>query len=205
LGEEPHLNVERYAEAFFDVVEALEVQRVVALGGVYGAVPYDLDRQVSCSYSLPAMKRELSQYAVKFSNYEGGTGTCTYLTHKAEQRGIEFVALYAVVPFFNFGKLSSNFSGIKLDSDPKAWYDLMKRVDHMFSLELDLSTFEARARRLVATVRAQIDEIDSRLPHFRVKERIDALTRDFVEMPFSPLSEVWERELGHLFGEAGSS
>ena len=52
LGDEPHLNVERYAEAFFDVVKELGVRRVVAVGGVYGAMPYDKDREVSCVYSL---------------------------------------------------------------------------------------------------------------------------------------------------------
>ncbi|MFH1085202.1 MAG: PAC2 family protein [Chloroflexota bacterium] len=32
-GEEPHQNEGRYAEAFFDVVEALNVRRVVSVGG----------------------------------------------------------------------------------------------------------------------------------------------------------------------------
>ena len=63
-GEEPHLNAEGYADAFFDAVEALGVRRVLALGGVYGAVPYDRDRQVSCVYSLPRLKEELEPYAL---------------------------------------------------------------------------------------------------------------------------------------------
>jgi hypothetical protein len=37
LGDEPHLNEEGYAEAFFNVVQALGVRRVIAVGGVYGA------------------------------------------------------------------------------------------------------------------------------------------------------------------------
>src|SRR6476620_1578478 len=32
LGDEPHLNAETYAEAFFDVAEALNVKRVIGLG-----------------------------------------------------------------------------------------------------------------------------------------------------------------------------
>ena len=53
LGEEPHLNVFRYAELFFDAVETLGVKRVIGLGGVYGALPFDKDRDISCVYSLP--------------------------------------------------------------------------------------------------------------------------------------------------------
>ena len=89
-GEEPHLNAEGYADAFFDAVEALGVRRVLALGGVYGAVPYDRDRQVSCVYSLPRLKEELDPYALGFSDYEGGVSIGTYLADEAERRGIEF-------------------------------------------------------------------------------------------------------------------
>jgi len=44
LGEEPHLNEERYADAFFDVVEELGIERVAAVAGVYGAMPYEKER-----------------------------------------------------------------------------------------------------------------------------------------------------------------
>jgi len=61
LGEEPHCNEEQYAEAFFDAVEELSVKRVTAVAGVCGPVPYDKDRNVSCVYSLPEMKDELTK------------------------------------------------------------------------------------------------------------------------------------------------
>ncbi|MBN1991243.1 MAG: PAC2 family protein [Anaerolineae bacterium] len=38
LGDEPHLHADQYAESFFDVVEALHVKRVAAVGG--GVWPY---------------------------------------------------------------------------------------------------------------------------------------------------------------------
>ena len=65
LGDEPHLYVERYAETFFEAVQELGVKRVAVLGGVYAPVPYDKDRQISCTYSLPRMKLELEEYAVR--------------------------------------------------------------------------------------------------------------------------------------------
>jgi hypothetical protein len=39
LGDEPHLNIERYTAAFLEVAEALGVRRIVGLGGVYGELP----------------------------------------------------------------------------------------------------------------------------------------------------------------------
>ena len=35
LGDEPHLNADRYADAFLEIVARLKVKRVAAVGGVY--------------------------------------------------------------------------------------------------------------------------------------------------------------------------
>ncbi|MEW5718805.1 MAG: PAC2 family protein, partial [Chloroflexota bacterium] len=60
LGDEPQLNAERYADAFFQIAQAFDVRRIVTLGGVYGPVPHDKDRDISCTYSLRKMKDELA-------------------------------------------------------------------------------------------------------------------------------------------------
>ena len=70
-GEEPHIAVEHYSDAFFDAVQAFNVRRVAIVGGVFGAMPYDKDREVSCVYSLPHLKEELQKYAVRFSGLRG--------------------------------------------------------------------------------------------------------------------------------------
>ena len=198
-GEEPHLSVERYADAFLDAVEALAVRRVVAVGGVHRAVPYDKDRQRSCIYSLAKIKEELAKYAIELPGREGGASIGTYLAHRAEEREIAYLALYASVPFYNFGNSSASFTGIQLESDYQAWYDVMKRLNHMLELELDLSDLERKSRQLVAIVRTQIDEMDRKTPQLKIRERIAEMTQDFVETSFLPLSEMWERELRHLF------
>jgi proteasome assembly chaperone (PAC2) family protein len=199
LGEEPHLNVERYAAAFFNVVKELSVKRVVAVGGVYGAMPYDKDREVSCVYSLRGMKDELAKYAVKFSNYEGGATIGTYLVDRAEQRGVEFLDFYAFVPAYDFSQLSTGLQGVRVENDFKAWYDLMRRFNHMFDLGIDLSDLERQSDELTSSMDSKIAELEREMPQLKVREYMEELARDFTEMPFMPLDEVWERELGDLF------
>jgi proteasome assembly chaperone (PAC2) family protein len=199
LGEEPHQNEARYAEAFLDIVEALGVKRVAAVAGVYGAMPYEKDREVSCVYSLPSMKADMQQYAVKLSNYEGGSTIGTYIADRAEPRGIEFLVYYAFVPMYDFAHLSVHFTGIKIEEDYKSWYDLMRRLDHMFSLHMDLSDLESRSEQLIASIDEQIDELEQTIPQLKVREYIRELTESFEERPFMPLGDVWERELGDLF------
>ncbi len=86
LGQEPHLNVDRYCDALMDAAEELGVKRILCLGGVYGSMPYDRDREIHCVYSLPALQEELADYAVSMSNYEGGATVGVYLTHAADAR-----------------------------------------------------------------------------------------------------------------------
>lgn len=199
LGEEPHLNVERYAEAFFYAVEELGVRRVAAVGGVYGAMPYDRDREVSCVYSLPEMKDELAEYAVKFSDYEGGATIGTYFVDRAEQSGVEFLVFYAFVPAYDLSELSTHLQGMRIENDFKAWYDLTRRLNHMFDLGIGLSDLGRRSDELTSSMDYKIDELERAMPQLKVREYVDGLSRDFVEMPFMPLGEVWERELGDLF------
>jgi len=201
LGDEPHLNADRYAGAFLDAAQALRVRRVAALGGVYGAIPYDKDRQVSCVYSLRRMKDELADYAVRFSDYEGGATIGTLLVDRAEARGVEIIELYAFVPAYDFGQYADQFQGVRIENDFKAWYDLMRRLNHMFDLGLDLSDLQRQSAELISALDAKIEELESKLPQLNVREYMEELAKDFTERSFMPLDDVWERELGDLFSD----
>lgn len=201
LGEEPHQDEERYAEAFFDAVEELGIKRVAVASGVYGAVPYDKDRNISCVYSLLGMKDELTKYAVKFSNYEGGTTISMHLAHRAEARGIEFFRFCAFVPSYDFSKLSTLVQPIAIEKDFKAWYDLMIRLDHMFSLNMDLSDLEKRSDELVSTWDSKIAQVASRMPQLRVKDYMQKVDEEFSEMSFEPLSDVWEEAIEDILDD----
>jgi proteasome assembly chaperone (PAC2) family protein len=201
LGDEPHLDIERYAEAFFNMVEMLEVKRVVVVGGVYGAVPYDKERQISCTFSLPSLKAELAEYAVRFANYGGGVSIGTYLADQAEQRGLEYITWYGFVPAYDFSQLAENLQGVVVENDFKAWYDLMRRLNHMFGLRLDLSDLARRSDELLTTMANKLDTLERRQPNLDLREYLAELTRDFTETPFIPLDDVWERELGDLFND----
>ena len=199
LGDEPHLNAAQYIDTFLDVVEQLGVSRVVAVGGVYGEMPFDKDREISCVYSLPGLKKELADYVVRFSDYEGGTTIGTYLVDRAESRGLECLDFYAFVPTYDFSRSETIFQGIRLENDFKAWHDLMRRINHMFRLELNLSDLEQQSEELTSSVAAKIDELAREMPQLKVKEYLAQVNEEFTERQFMPLDEVWERELGDLF------
>ena len=199
LGDEPHLRAQEYSDAFFAAVKQLQVERVAAVGGVYGEMPFDKDRDVSCIYSQLEMKEELSSYAVRFSNYEGGSTIGSYLVDKAEAEGVEFFVLYAFVPAYDFNQPTLFPQGVRIENDYKAWYDLVLRLNHMFELGLDLSDLDKKSDRLTAAMDAKIDELENEMPQLKVREYVEKLNTEFTERPFVPLGAVWEDELRDLF------
>ena len=203
LGDEPHLNAELYADLWLDAVEQLGVKRVICLGGVYGSMPYDREREIHAVYSLPRLKTELDNYAVKYSNYEGGSTIGTYLAYRAGQRGIELIDLYAFVPAYDFSQISNQVQGLRIDSDFQAWFDVMRRIKHMFELEIDLSDLEMRSLELASSMDAKVEEVTRKYPKLKVKEFMQQLTDAFEELPFMPLDDLWARELGDLLDDLG--
>ena len=65
MGDEPHLDMERYTAAFLQAAQSLGVKRIVGLGGVYGELPYNKERMVSGTYSLLAMKEAPARFMTK--------------------------------------------------------------------------------------------------------------------------------------------
>lgn len=201
LGSEPHLNAEQYGDALFEAAQTLGVKKMSAVGGVYGPMPYDKDRDISCAYSLPHMKAGLEEYAVRFSNYEGGATIGSFLLSQAEEKGLEFFVMYAFVPAYDLSQLSSLLQGIRIENDYKAWYDLLRRLNHMFDLGLDLSELEQFSHELILSMDSKIEALEKEMPQLKVKDYLRNLTEDFNEMSFMPLDDVWERELGDLLDD----
>lgn len=201
-GDEPHTDIDRYADGLFEAAKELGVHRVGLVGGVYGAMPYDKDREVSCTYSLRGMKTELASYAVRFSNYQGGATIGSYLVDRAEAHDLEVFVFNAFVPAYDFSQASASVQGIRIEHDYKAWYEIMRRFNHMFGLGIDLSDLDRQSEELTASIDAKVAELERTLPHLNVRGYLDKLSANFTERPFMPLDDVWERELGDLFDDS---
>lgn len=201
VGDEPHLRIEEYADAFFTIARELNVRRVVALGGVYSAVPYDKDRQISCTYSQTKLKSELDEYAVNYSNYSGGVSIGSYLLDPAEKLGIEYIAFYAIVPMYDLSQLSPMLQGFSVEQDFKAWHDVMRRLNYMLKFQVDLADLERKSRDVIASVQDQIAALEEKTPGVDIREFFSKLAEEFEEPNFAPLDDVWTTGLNDLFKE----
>lgn len=201
VGDEPHLDVERYTRAFLDMAQTLGVRRIVDFGGVYGELPYDKERMVACTYSLPALKEEVENLAVNLSDYQGGASIGSVICRLAGDRDMAYVSFYAFVPTYDFANVPQIANKIRIENDYMAWYGVMRRVNHLLKLGFDLSDLERKSRRLVQVVDAKVKELDEIDPQIGIHDYLARLSADFTEVTFEPLDDVWEDEFRRLFDD----
>jgi proteasome assembly chaperone (PAC2) family protein len=198
LGDEPHLDIERYAEAFLQAARELRVKRIIGLGGVYGELPYEKERMVSGIYSLPRLKEEMEGLAVNLSEYEGGVSIGSYICRRAGEKEMEYVAFYAFAPMYDFSNITQIGGTIRIENDYKAWLAVMKRLNFMLKLDFDYTDLEKKSQELMQIVDNKIDELDKSAPQLGIRDYIRKLSEDYNEMPFEPLDDVWEDEIRRL-------
>jgi len=199
LGDEPHLDAERYVGALLQVAKELRVKRIIGFGGVYGELPYNKERMVSSTYSQNHLKAELDNIGVNFSDYHGGGSIGSYVCRRASEQDVEYLSLYAFVPVYDFSNISRNASGIQIENDFMAWLGIMRRVNYMLKLNWDLSELEAKSQRLIKLMDDKIEEIAKAFPEINIHEYIQQLDDDFDEVVFEPLQDLWEDEINRLF------
>ena len=200
-GEEPHLDIERYTRLFLQAARELGVKRIVSLGGVYGELPYDKERIVSCIYSKTSLKAEVEALAVNLSDYSGGASIGSYLCRRAGEQDMEFTGFYAFVPAYDFSGQGMGTNAIRIETDYMAWLALMQRINHMLQLNLDLSHLEKKSRQLVEVMDEKINEIEAQAGVEGVRDYLERLSELFEETPFDPAGEFWEAELRDIFSK----
>ena len=201
LGDEPHMDIERYVDSILQAAKTFHVNKIIGVGGVYGELPYDKERVVSCIYSQRELKDELQGLAVTFSDYQGGASIGSYFCKRAVAQAIPFIEFYAFVPTYDFSNVAQAGSSIRIETDYMAWLGVMRRVSHLLGLDMDLSDLEAKSQELLAAMDARVEQVDAASPELGVRDYMRKLSTEFKETPFNPEDEYWEEELRRIFNK----
>ncbi len=186
LGEEPWQRIDIYAESFFQVVKELGIKQTVAVEGVNGPAPPDLERRITCTYSKPEMKEMLDRYGVQFSSY-GSDG------RRGPTIGMALVSMahfqYPDVEMFRFGAMApmypfvaSSNQQLNIPTDRKAFYDIMRRVNAIFDLDIDLSELRTRGEKESNDLLTTLERISS--TNAEAKQIIDQVRAEYSYTPF---------------------
>jgi predicted ATP-grasp superfamily ATP-dependent carboligase len=198
IGDEPHMDAERYTKAYLGAAKALNVSRIVQFGGVYAQIPYDRARHIHAIYSLPTLADKIKDLEIDFSNYQGPASIGSYVAKRAGEQRIELIGLYAFNPIYQFGTLEELHKTIHVENDYLAWLNVVERVNHMLGLNFDLGDLEEMSDNLVADLDQKVRDLDTKYPELRIEAFMQRLRSEFEEKIFNPLDDIWENELNRL-------
>ncbi|MCL4534694.1 MAG: PAC2 family protein [Bacteroidetes bacterium] len=170
-GTEPNLQWEEYTDIVLSVAEQSGVERLYSVGGVLDTSPHTREPLVSCSVSDLKLKAELAPYAVSYSNYKGPSTFNSALIAACRHKGLEAIHLTGrstYYPEFN----------ISIPHNSKVIYALLRRLNRLIGLGLDLSDLDQAGREL----QAKLDGIVAR--NLKLKRYVEELEKNFVEVRY---------------------
>jgi predicted ATP-grasp superfamily ATP-dependent carboligase len=130
-GVEPSMRWRAFCTQVIDLAEALGVQLVVSLGALLADVPHTRPVALTGHASDPGLVERLEMHA---SSYEGPTGIVGVLHTACIDAGLPSASLWASVPHY-----------VAAASNPKAALALLRGVEGLVSVSVDVSEFESAA------------------------------------------------------------
>ncbi len=188
LGTEPNLNWEEYAEAILGVAEEFDVVTIYLLGGVLDKTPHTREPGVSCACSSDQLREEMRKYSVQFSSYEGPGSFNTTLLHICQDRRGQMVNITARATYY------PEFN-IVISHNPKTIRAVVRRLNHLLHLNLDMSDLDRQAEEF----EAKISFMTSQNPRFQAY--VEELEKDFTEVRYEEPLEMSPDEAVRLAEE----
>jgi predicted ATP-grasp superfamily ATP-dependent carboligase len=130
-GFEPSMRWRTFSAGLVDLAEALGVQLVVTLGALLGDVPHTRPVAMTGHATDRALMERLG---LSPSSYEGPTGIVGVLHTACAQTGLPSASLWAAVPHY-----------VAAASNPKAALALLRRLEAVIGVSVDVSELESAA------------------------------------------------------------
>ena len=186
LGEEPWYRLDIYSEAFFSAIKDLGIEQTVAVEGVNGPAPPDLERRITCVYSRPEMREQLERHGVQFSSYgsrgrQGPTiGMALVSVAHYEYPDVRMFRMGAMAPMYPF--MTSNNNQLGITQDHRAYYDILRRLRSLFKIEMDLSELEQMGNRESQELLDNLERLGR--TNSEAKQIIDQVRLDYQYTPY---------------------
>jgi predicted ATP-grasp superfamily ATP-dependent carboligase len=130
-GVEPSMRWRAFSAHILDLAEALGVQVVVSLGALLGDVPHSRPVAMTGHASDATLLKRLG---IQQSSYEGPTGIIGVMHTACANAGLPAASLWAAVPHY-----------VAAASNPKAALALLRRVEVLIGVSVDVSELESAA------------------------------------------------------------
>lgn len=141
LGVEPSLKWRRFTRAILEVVREYNVGTLITLGALLADVPHGRQSRVSVTATDEALRARLGRDVSRGSRYEGPTGIVGILQDLCAKAGVNGASLWGHAPHY-----------LSASPNPMVTLGILRRLDEILELGLDLHEVETEAETFVAQV-----------------------------------------------------
>lgn len=141
IAREPELRWRTYCDLVFDAVQQTGARAVLTLGALLADAPHSRPVPISGFATDGDWWMKLRDQSISPSDYEGPTGIIGVLHDRCREADIPSASLWASVPHY-----------LPTTANPKAALALLRHVDQLLGLNLDLSRLEKAAAYFVRQV-----------------------------------------------------
>jgi proteasome assembly chaperone (PAC2) family protein len=127
VGKEPNMQWRAFGECIFRLAKKVGVGRIVFVGSFGGSVPHTRLPRLYVTCSDAGLLREMEQYGVRRTGYQGPGSFTTYLMTHAKTVGLDMVSLVAEIPGYLQG------------ANPASIEAVTQRLAKLLGLHLDLA------------------------------------------------------------------
>ena len=106
---EPHSNGEDYTDSLLEIVKYFQIKRYCRIGAMYDAVPHTRPLLVTGTLGDVQMKREVPNFKVRKSTYQGPTTIMNLLSEGIEKSNIESINFMVHLP--QYVQLEEDYAG----------------------------------------------------------------------------------------------
>ncbi len=146
-GREPALNWRSFTGAILELAGTIDARAIVLLGGLLADVPHSKPVRVTGTTTNPEIFAHWPDLGVRRSRYEGPTGIVGVLSDACRGAGIPTASIWANVPHY-----------INVSPNPKTLVALVRYVDQLFDLDLDLVELDDASSRFERQVGEAVDQ-----------------------------------------------
>lgn len=146
-GREPNLNWREYVDIILNLSARLGVSQLIALGGTYDAVSHRGQVSMSGHATSPELRDALAQFGITASSYEGPSSVQSALLEACRERNLLAASLWGHAPHY-----------VRAAPNPKVSHAMLRVLQTLLGVEIDLSELEVAGEALEAKVDAAMLE-----------------------------------------------
>lgn len=146
-GREPNLNWREYVDIIIDLAGRLGVTQMIALGGTYDAVSHRGQVSMSGHATSPELRDALAEFGITASSYEGPSSVQSALLEACREKNLLAASLWGHAPHY-----------VRAAPNPKVSHAMLRVLNTLLGVELDLTELEVAGEALEAKVDAAMLE-----------------------------------------------